>query len=102
MAGAIWIVFDRQHLSRDIVFGPLEIDQAIEFLVPTAAMLGGDHSMMIPAIGAAPADGEGLLRLELREDGLVVEHAPRAPAGGSRIVKLNWHNHTTLEQIDSR
>jgi hypothetical protein len=46
-------------------FVALEIDDAIQPLVAAAAMLGGDHAMMIAAVGADLADGQRLLRLEL-------------------------------------
>ena len=55
-------------------FMPLEIDDAIQPLVAAAAMLGGDHAVMVAAVGAALADGQRLLGLVLGDDGLVVDH----------------------------
>src|SRR5687767_9549642 len=47
---AIGIVFDGFNLGRNIFFIAFEIDQAIQPLVSTGAMIGGD-----PAVVVAPA-----------------------------------------------
>ena len=81
--GAVGIVLDRDDLGRHAVLGALEVDDPIQPLVAAAAMLGGDHAVMIAAVGAALADGERLLRLAAGEQGFVVDHRSGSSAGCS-------------------
>src|SRR5205085_9860545 len=92
VAGAVRVVLQRLDAGGDAVLLPLEVDDPVEPLVPAATVLDGDDAVVVAAGGAALADRERLLRLELGQRGLVVQHRSGAPAGGGRVVKLDRHD----------
>src|SRR5207245_1980120 len=53
VARAVGVVLDRLDRRLDAVLVAFEIDQAVEALVPTAAVLGGDHAVVVAPGGAA-------------------------------------------------
>src|SRR4051794_38161639 len=92
VAGTVRVVLQRLDAGGYAVLLPLEVDDPVQPLVPAAPVLDGDHAVVVTTVGAALADRERLLRLELGQRGLVVQHRSGAPAGGGRVVKLDRHD----------
>ena len=76
---AIRIILDGLHFRRQVEQVALEINDAVELLVPTAAVARGHAAIDVAATGLVLRLGEGAFRALLRQRGLLVQR--REPAG---------------------
>ena len=87
---AVRVVLDREHLRRDPVLVPTEVDDAVAALVPAAAVARGRASVRVPSAGALNRLGQPLLGARPRQ--LRVVGAARAAASRRRwLVPSDAH-----------
>src|SRR5262249_10542922 len=90
---AVRVVLDRHDARRNAVLVPPEVDDAIEALVPAAAVTDRHAAEVVPAAGLPQRTGERRLRLLLGDLGEVEAAAEtatgrRRPVGNGRHPRL--------------
>src|SRR5437763_319359 len=87
---AVGVVLDRRHLGRHPVLVPLEVDDPVALLVPTAAVAGRLASVGVASAGAGFGHHEGPLGTVACDLGEVRDGLEPA-AGAGRLAFAEWH-----------
>src|SRR6478752_3017642 len=88
--GAVGIVFDLRHASRNADLGALEVDQTVALLVSTPTEARGDAPVVVAAAGGMLALGQ-LLQRNIGGDLCEITDSVEAPARGGRLESSDTH-----------
>src|SRR6188768_3726923 len=88
--GAVGIVFDLRHASRNADLRTLEVDQAVALLVTAAAKARGDAAVVVAAAGRGLALGQ-LLERRVGRDLSEITDGVEAPTGRGRLESSDTH-----------
>src|SRR5919202_991716 len=90
---AVGVVLDGRHTGRHAVFVALEVDEAVQALVPAAAVAGRYASLVVAAGLRLEGTQERLVWLS-RRDVIERHHGHAAAAGRGGLVPFNSHSLT--------